>query len=356
MISFLTEHAETINSTPWKAITWMLIFPLVLGCSSSLQHPAVPQEAIQAEKTKQLELAFLLAEKRLDRLARIYYPLQLASAELCGKDAINLSGFLFHNKETYPPEFREIATRLYHLDGSLIVKNVHPLSSAAKAGLISEDRILKINGHSLEGKSPTDEATLLAEELAKGNKMSLDINRGGNSLSITYDLARGCKYPTLLLFSDVVNATSNGEAIGISSGMVKFAESDTELAFVLSHEIAHNALGHNSTNKKIGKALLNIFLGPQITQMTTSGYSRENESEADYAGLYIAAQAGHDISIASAFWRRMAMEYPQAIQGTFTASHPSLPERFLAIEATIREIQDKQRSGAQLVPEKRLPN
>jgi len=138
--------------------------------------------------------------------------------------------------------------------------------------------------------------------------------------------------------------------------MVKFAESETELAFILSHEIAHNALGHNSTSKKVGRAFLNAFLGPRITQMTTSGYSRENEAEADYAGLYIAARAGHDVSTASAFWRRMAAEHPQAIQGTFTASHPSLPERFLAIEATTKEIQDKQRIGAQLLPEKKSNN
>lgn len=352
----MRECALMVHTTRWKAIIGAFLFPLMLGCPASLQRPAVSQEAIQTEKTKQLEMAFLLAEKRLDRLAQIYPPLQIASAELCTKDVTNLSGFLFHNKDTYPIEFREIASRTFHLDDSLTVKAVHPLSSAAKSGLIPGDRILRINGRSLEGKSTTEKANVLAEELGKSNKMSLDINREGNSLPLTYDLARGCKYPALLLFSDAVNAISNGDAIAISSGMMKFAESDTELAFILSHEIAHNALGHNSTSRKVGKAFLNAFLGPRITQMTTSGYSQENESEADYAGLYIAARAGYDVSMASVFWRRMAAEHPQTIQGTFTGSHPSLPERSLTIEATIKEIQDKQRMGVQLLPEKHSAN
>ena len=356
MATSLRECARIVDATFWEAILLIFLSPIMLGCPATLQGPIVSQEAIQSEKVKQLELAFLLAEKRLDRLAQIYYPLQIASAELCDKDVTNLTGYLVHTTETYPTEFREIATRIYSLDDSLKVKFVHPFSSAATSGLTSGDRILAINGRSLQGKSPLDRRNVLAEELAASNRLSLQVDRGGKSLTIVHDLSKGCKYPTLLATNDAINAIANGDSIIITSGMVKFAESETELAFILSHEIAHNALGHNSTNKKVGKAFLHLFLGPQITQMTTSGYSRENESEADYAGLYIAARAGHDVSTASAFWRRMAAEHPQAIQGTFTASHPSLPERFLAIEATTKEIQDKQRIGAQLLPERKSNN
>lgn len=298
-------------------------------------------------------MAFQLAEKRLDRLVRIYFPLQLASAELCGKDASNLLGVLFHNNETYPREFQEIATRLYHLDDSITVKSVLPLSPAAKSGLLPGDKILRINGRALEGKSLHEKGNALTEELGENSTLTLDINREGTVRAFTLNLTKGCKYPALLAFSDTVNAQSNGDTIIVSTGMVKFAELDSELAFILSHEIAHNALGHNSTKNKIGKSFLNAFLGPRLTQMATSGYSKENESEADYAGLYIAARAGHDVAAASEFWRKIASEYPQAIQGTITATHPSLPERFLAIESTIKEIQDKQQRGAELLPERR---
>ena len=111
MAASLRECARIVNATSWKAILLISLSPIMLGCPATLQGPIVSQEAIQSEKVKQLELAFLLAEKRLDRLAQIYFPLQIASAELCDKDVTNLTGYLVHSTGTYPTEFREIATR-----------------------------------------------------------------------------------------------------------------------------------------------------------------------------------------------------------------------------------------------------
>ena len=187
--------------------------------------------------------------------------------------------------------------------------------------------------------------------MGSSKALALRVKRGDEALSIVFDLYKGCRYRAFLATNDIVNAISDGEDIVVTTGMMKFAESDADLAHILSHEMAHNALGHNSTSKRVGKAFLNALLGPVITQMTTSGSSRERESEADYVGLYISARANYDVSSASVFWRRMAQEYPHAIEGTFTASHPGLAERSLAIEATIKEIREKKRLGTNLLPE-----
>lgn len=338
------------------SVVGLIVSVLLAGCPASLQRPPISQQAIQTEKTKQLEMAFLLLEKRMDRLFRVYYPLQLASTEICTKDVGNLSGIIVHTKEAYDQEFREIASRLYGLDNSLRVKSVHPLSSAALSGLTSGDRILEINGRSLAGKNLSDLGDILKEQMMSTRALTLRVERGNEVHSTAFDLSSGCRYRALLAPTDIVNAISDGEAIAITTGMLKFAESDTELAFVLSHEMAHNALGHNSTSRKVGKAFLHALLGPVITQMTTSGDSKERESDADYLGLYIAARANYDISSASAFWRRMAEEHPQAIEGTFTASHPGLAERSLTIEATIKEIQHKRKMGTNLLPQQSPKN
>lgn len=334
----------------------LILSTFLAGCGASPQRPIISQEAIQSEKSKQLEMAFLLSEKRLDRLFRVYYPLQLAAAELCTKDVGNLSGFLVDTNEPYAPGIRETTGNLDRVNGSLTVKNVHPISLAAYSGLISGDQILEINGWSLEGKNPPEMIRIFTEQLGSSKTLTLRVQRGNETLSIAFDLYRGCRYRALLATNDIVNAISDGENIVITTGMMKFTESDAELAHILSHEMAHNALGHNSTNKKLGKAFLNIFLGPVITQMTTAGSSRERESKADYVGLYISARANYDVSSALAFWRRLAQEYPQAIEGTFTASHPGLAERSLAIEATIKEIQEKKRIGTNLLPEQSSNN
>jgi predicted Zn-dependent protease len=81
-------------------------------------------------------------------------------------------------------------------------------------------------------------------------------------------------------------------------------------------------------------------------------FSQEFESEADYEGLYLAARAGFNIADAPDFWRRMAAEHPGSIKKNFAASHPSSPERYLALENAVKEIESKREHGDSLLPEK----
>ena len=73
------------------------------------------------------------------------------------------------------------------------------------------------------------------------------------------------------------------------------------------------------------------------------------EAEADYIGVYYAARAGYDISEVASLWRRIAVRNPVSIhlEGT---THPSSAIRFLAIEQTVLEIDDKRRKGESIVP------
>lgn len=70
-------------------------------------------------------------------------------------------------------------------------------------------------------------------------------------------------------------------------------------------------------------------------------FSKEFEMESDYLGAYIAARAGFDVSKAPNFFRRMAVEHSGSITGSFLSSHPSSPDRSVAMEGTVKEIQDK---------------
>ena len=54
-----------------------------------------------------------------------------------------------------------------------------------------------------------------------------------------------------------------------------------ELALVLSHEMAHNALGHMSGKRGSSNPGITVF-------------ARESEAQADYVGLYFAARAKYD--------------------------------------------------------------
>ena len=132
---------------------------------------------------------------------------------------------------------------------------------------------------------------------------------------------------------------------------------------VLGHELAHNALGHvrqktaQSLAGRLADLAILIFAGVDtggwLTQISTLVYSKEFEADADYMGLYFTALAGYNIQIAPTLWRRMAVEHPGSIKGNWLATHPSSPERAVALEKTIAEINEKKAKGMPLLPEKR---
>jgi predicted Zn-dependent protease len=127
---------------------------------------------------------------------------------------------------------------------------------------------------------------------------------------------------------DNIDAYSEGERIVVYSGLLRFLESDDELAVILGHELAHG--------------LLDAGLDPAAA-----------EREADRVGLYLAALAGYDVAVARGLSERFIREFPLALEARTGHTHLSSPERALALEATTSEIQAKLDRGEPLEPELR---
>jgi predicted Zn-dependent protease len=77
-------------------------------------------------------------------------------------------------------------------------------------------------------------------------------------------------------------------------------------------------------------------------------YSVGFEREADYVGAYYAARAGYDTKSTEEIWRRMALVHPHSILSGRT--HPIAAVRFLQIQKTTAEIEEKKRRGQPLNP------
>jgi len=165
---------------------------------------------------------------------------------------------------------------------------------------------------------------------------------------------------------DKINAYADGEQIIVSQGMMRFIESDEELALVLSHEMAHNLLRHPASTKNNALAggvvglLADVLAASQgvntrsaFTKMGAQAgvltYSRGFESEADYVGMYIMAGAGYEIDDVANLWRRFSLQDPEGIYAGKT--HPTNPERFVALNKTVTEIDYKRQHRMPLVPE-----
>jgi predicted Zn-dependent protease len=198
-------------------------------------------------------------------------------------------------------------------------------------------------------------------------EVGMKIQAGGLTLCSQMKFPKNnCLFDFYITQERGLNAFADGKKIHITQSMMKFASDDADLAVVLGHEYAHNIMGHISakkTNALVGTALglaLDVALD---TQGINSGqafskygssegamiFSKEYEQEADYIGLYIAALGGYDVKNAPDLWRKMALKDPESI---FTGiSHPTSPERSIALEKTVAEITRKQQNGGVVMPE-----
>ena len=195
------------------------------------------------------------------RLMRVSYPLLTKGADLCGDDIRFTTGMALANQATLLGEdFRESAQKAYQLSDQVQVMYVVPGSAADKAGIRTGDTLRYIDEWGIPTGADAVRQSLdqLKVRTQTGKPVRVDIIRKerGQSLLITPD--RACAYPVVLGGGDEVNAYADGKQVIVQRGMMRFAQSDTELALVVSHEIAHNSMGHmraKMTNYALGSIL-----------------------------------------------------------------------------------------------------
>lgn len=324
--------------------------------------PAVTAEAINAEALAQRTYVLNQRRAELKRVLSIHHRLSAANLEFCKTKSAAI-GAMLETVASYPKEFAA-AARASGVGDQPVVAAVLETSPAEAAGLKVGDELASVNGAPVKPNPAGFKAVRTSLATATG-PVTVVVKRGDEMLTIAVTPEQICGYPIAAPGDQELNAFADGDSIVIARGMVRFAASDSELALVIGHEMAHNAMGHIDAKQRnqmagaIGGALLDGLLlaatGVQTDAFTRVGanmgaaaYSKGFESEADYVGLYFMARAGYDISDVETFWRRMAAENPQGI--TFGSSHPTSAERFVALAAARDEIRAKQQTGASLRP------
>ncbi len=129
-----------------------------------------------------------------------------------------------------------------------------------------------------------------------------------------------------------------GGYIFVTDGLLDLCQcGPDEVALLLSHEMAHAALGHSRSRLMVDQ-VLNVLstrvsaAGPLARTLLSKGFSREQEFEADEAGMRLATRAGFDRARGAMLLRRLLERSPEeGPLAEFFASHPPLEERIARI-------------------------
>jgi len=359
-----------------KRLLTILAASSLTACATVAPQVATPS-ALESElktETARLQDAALDAQQaRFERVQRVWRRLVLANEELCaarGRDA----GFTLHSLNSYPVEMRDAAVRRFAIDQRPTVDFVAPSSAAAIAGLSPGDIIVTVNGEAIRearlnrrnsrrDRALDDAAEKIGAVLEGQAPLTLQVQRDGQARAIAFTPEPACDYRLVIARDDRVNAAANGRVVAISTGMVRYLNTDAELAVVLGHELGHNALTHRDRQRNAtrpgrwGGTAAGILLGAATGVFIDFGAlgargSEEMrltfEREADYVGIYFAARAGYEVDGVEEFWRRFAADYPSSTY--LTRTHPTAAERFLSIAAAQREIEQKRAANQDLRP------
>ncbi|MGZ3236440.1 MAG: beta-barrel assembly-enhancing protease [Burkholderiaceae bacterium] len=201
------------------------------------------------------------------------------------------------------------------------------------------------------------------------------LNNLGGTLVAARPEARGEAGYDFFFFAvrdPVLNAFAlPGGFIAVHSGLMLAAQSESELASVMGHEIGHVAQRHIArmlgkqrqdsliplaglvlavlaarSNPDASSALL--LSGEGVALQRQLNFSRDAEREADRVGLQILQEAGYDTSGMISFFERMqstTRSYSDAAPA-FLRSHPMTTERIADIQARTRNNRYKQHADS----------
>lgn len=162
------------------------------------------------------------------------------------------------------------------------------------------------------------------------------------------DMAKQFQWEVTVIKDDkTMNAFAlPGGKIAVYTGIFPVAKSEAGLAAVLGHEVTHALARHgaermsqgeltNAALQAIGAAAGASGMNPVLSQgaMAALGagaqvgvllpFSRAHESEADYIGILLAADAGYDPRESVSLWQRMEQLSQGGGPSEFLSTHPS---------------------------------
>ena len=309
----------------------VLLWALILSACSST-NTTVQNETLssQTQSTTNAELRTYL--EHLNRLDRVASRILQTSTALCQRIG-RAPGIITYRQNQFPRKLRKQAKS--KLNTSTAPSVILVRKDGPAAALKQGDILLGSNNQPIEANSKDIQAYLAAGFLR--------IQRGGREKFIAVSAPNACAYRVRLKMDSKISAKISGGQITVSSGLLEFAKTDSELAFVLGHELAHGIKNHMQQ-----AVLSGGLLGLANQKMRTL------ETEADYIGLTLVISAGYDMKGAEVFWQRMLDADTKNRGKDFR--HPSRKQRLSAIRTFVAHIREEYKEGQGLAQMQKPPD
>lgn len=362
-----------------------LLFLIILlsGCSHpTTRRPNINHYNLEAVRRDHVRASYRYDEQRDERIHTVFHNIVKSTGpELCDKklrpetglDYMKLNKFRkpFIGGYTAEQENKDLKSVFKQPEETIWVRFVIKDSAADKAGIKKGDKLVSIYGVSAPtGDDAYDRLYNLINRTSKdGLPVDIEVERNGKNLNFKFEPDMVCPYGLGIDKNfKAVNAYATGEDIYLTEEIIDYLTDDNDLASVLSHELAHNTMGH--INSKQANIAVGLFVGA-LGDILTGGsgesgafvgatygnlaYSKEFEQEADYVGVYYMARSGYDYKKAKDVEKKLAArDYASIYRDAST--HPTPQTRYAMSKETANEIDMKTAFGEELTPEFAEPN
>lgn len=271
------------------------------------------------------------------RVGSLGFRLTTANAKRCAKQ-VPATGLILHSIDQFHGAWRDAAVRLYGPIGGVSVAGVVGHSPSALAGIEPGDELIAVNGKRLDpaeikGSGSTtrrDQAEEALISLPPQDAIQISVVRAGKARDFVLRPVPACRARFEVVSGSARFARTDGRLVQLGQALVG-SLSDEDIAFVLSHELAHSILEHRAQLAPWEQQGRSWVAAKKRFEL-----AREFEDQADRLSVRLLAAAGFDPWAAPRFMRRFGKGFDRPASGSRV--HRPAPERAKLMELEIARL------------------